>query len=109
MATRARKIADNVENLENVNNATVVITGNTAIIGVDINNNLEGKITDDLKEEIRKTAINTDKEVEKVSITADADLYTRIRNMSRDIQDGSPVSNFDDEIREILRRITPDM
>lgn len=107
MSKRADTIAKKVTDLNEVNSSSVLLTGNTCIVGVNIKNNIEGKTTSDLKQKIEKTVKNTDNEVKNVSITADPDIYKRISNMATDIGNGNPISGFADEFEEILRRITP--
>lgn len=107
MSKRADTIAKKVTDLNEVNSSSVLLAGNTCIVGVNIKNNIEGKTTSDLKQKIEKTVKNTDNEVKNVSITADPDIYKRISNMATDIGNGNPISGFADEFEEILRRITP--
>jgi YhcN/YlaJ family sporulation lipoprotein len=107
MTDRAEKIARNVAKLKEVNSATCVITGNTALIGIDMKDNIEGKMTNDLKRKVESSVRNTDKNIKNVTVTADVDLYKRISNMARDIRNGRPITGFTDEIQEMLRRITP--
>lgn len=107
MTTKANVIAKKVANLNEVNNCSVLLSGNTAIVGVDMKNNLEGKMTTALKQKIERTVKNTDKNIKNVSVTADPDLLTRISTMARDIGNGRPISGFAREFQEILRRITP--
>lgn len=107
MSTRASAIAQKVANLKEVNNCSVLLSGNTAIVGVDMKNNIQGKMTTDLKQKIERIVKNVDGSIKNVSVTADPDLYTRISNMAKDIRDGRPISGFANEFQEILRRITP--
>ena len=107
MSTRANAVAQKIANLNEVNNCSVLLSGNTAIVGVDIKNNLKGKMTTDLKRRIERTVKNTDNSIKNVSVTADPDLYTRVSNMAKDIGTGKPISGFAGEFQEILRRITP--
>lgn len=107
MAKKATNIAEKITNLKEINSASVLISGNSCIVGVDIKNNIEGKMTTDLKQKIERIVRNTDNSIKYVSITADPDLYTRIRNMAADIANGRPISGFANEFEEILRRITP--
>ncbi|QQY80583.1 YhcN/YlaJ family sporulation lipoprotein [Keratinibaculum paraultunense] len=107
MAKKAANIAEKITNLKEINSASVLISGNSCIVGVDIKNNIEGKMTTDLKQKIERIVRNTDNSIKYVSITADPDLYTRIRNMAADIANGRPISGFANEFEEILRRITP--
>ncbi|NLY78188.1 MAG: YhcN/YlaJ family sporulation lipoprotein [Tissierellia bacterium] len=103
----ADRIAKEIERLNNVDEASVLLSGNTAIVGVDMDDDVEGQITSDLKQRIAKIVKNRNKDIENVSITADPDLFTRISNMAEDITNGRPISGFADQFEEILRRITP--
>ncbi len=105
--TRAHTIAQRVSNLNEVNKCSVVITDSTALVGIDMKNNAEGRMTTELKQRIETVVKNTDNAINHVSVTADPDLYTRISNMVTDIERGKPISGFAGEIKEILRRITP--
>ncbi|MCR2042822.1 YhcN/YlaJ family sporulation lipoprotein [Anaerosalibacter massiliensis] len=109
LSNRAENISRKVADLNDINSCTTVITGNTALVGIDMENNVEGRVTDDIKRKVEKTVKDADNNITTVSVTADADLYKRLSNMARDIRNGKPVSGFADEIQEILRRITPNM
>ena len=103
----ARKIADRVEDIEGVNRAYVLISGDMAIVGVDMDSNLEGQVTNALKQRIERAVKKVDNNIVNVGVTADPDLLTRIRNMFKDMHDGNPIEGFVDEFQEIFRRITP--
>lgn len=103
----ARKIADRVEDIEVVNRAYVLISGDMAIVGVDMDSNLEGQVTNALKQRIERAVKKVDNNIVNVGVTADPDLLTRIRNMFKDMDDGNPIEGFVDEFQEIFRRITP--
>lgn len=103
----SRRIADRVEDIQGVNKAYVLISGNTAIVGVDMDNNAEGQVTRNLKQKIEKAVKRVDNNIDNVSVTADPDLLTRIQNMFEDMDKGNPIRGFTDEFQEILRRITP--
>ncbi len=107
LANRTQKIYNKVTALSGINDSTVVITGNTALVGVDIGKNTQGNITDELKRKVESTVRNTDKNINNVVVTADTDLYQRIRKVGNDINNGKPLSGFGNEIQEIIRRITP--
>lgn len=106
-ARLTREIADKIEDLQGINRAYVLISGDTAIVGVNMDRNAEGQITRDLKDRIERVVKRVDDDIENVSITADPDLLTRIRNMFEDIDEGNPIEGFANQFEEILRRITP--
>ncbi len=107
ISNRSENIARKIANLSEVNSATVILNRNTALVGVDIKRNLEGRLTDNLKRKIEKIVKDTDKNIVNVGISADADVYKRISNMARDIRNGKPITGFTKEFEEIFRRITP--
>lgn len=104
---RAAKIAMNVAKIPEVNKATVVISGNTAIVGIDMKSKVQGAHETDVKKKVEKTVRDTDKGIKHVSTTSDPDLYTRLTNISKGIAAGRPLSEFTKQITEILKRITP--
>lgn len=104
---RARRIADKVADLNEIESATCVISGNTAMIGVQFSKQYKGQMTDALKGKIDRLVKETDARINRVAVTADPDLVSRIRDMFRDIGRGRPVSGFVKEINELLNRIQP--
>lgn len=103
----AKALARKISEMKNVNSATVVLSGNSAWVGVDLAANLENKMTNNMKNEITEIVKKEDKKINTVYVTADADTVTRLRNIAGDIASGKPVSGFINELNEIGRRITP--
>jgi len=104
---RARRIADKVADLKEIKSATCVISGNTAIIGVQFDKQYKGKMTDEIKKKIDQVVKKADTRINRVAVTADPDLVSRIEDIFRDIGQGKPVSGFVKEINELLNRIQP--
>ncbi|KNF09865.1 putative sporulation lipoprotein YhcN/YlaJ [Gottschalkia purinilytica] len=109
MLERSDRIAKKVAELNEVNSATTAITGNTALVGVNLKNNTEGTITSDIKNKVQATVKEADPAITNVVVTADADLIERIENVGRDVRNGKPISGLTQEIEEIIRRVTPNM
>jgi len=107
MHSLALKIARNVEKVPGVRKASVVLTGRTCILGLDIKPGVEGSRTDKIKNEAAKKARMADKRVVTVRVTTDVGLVTRINRISEGISKGTPLKSFTAETGEILRRITP--
>lgn len=106
LSNRATAIAKRVEALPEVTDASVVINGNTAIVGCDVKGNANNTISTSLRQKIEAAVRVADKDIRNISITADPTISTRLRTMSRDIESGNPLSNFAKDIEDILRRIT---
>jgi len=107
MADRAEKIADMVAEQDKIDSATCVITGNTALVGVQFDKQYKGKLTDSIKKSIDRKVKQEDKRITRVVVTADPDLVTRIEDMFEDIGKGKPLSGFAEEISEMINRIQP--
>lgn len=107
MSGRTSRIIREVENIRDVRNATVVITDRTALVGVDLTSGTKGELNREIKREIEDAVKRADRDITKVSVSADPDIFKRIDNIARDIGTGRPLSGFGREIEEIIRRITP--
>lgn len=104
--TKAKTIADRVDkDIQEINSASVVISGNQAWVGVDAYANAQ--VTAQVKERISTIVKEMEPGVQTVYVTADADTVTRIRNIAGDIVAGKPVAGFMQELTEIAGRITP--
>lgn len=104
---RSTKIANEVAKIKGIKSANVVISNDRALIGVDMENTAEGKITDALKSQVETTTKKTDNRIKTVAVSADPDIFKRISNVGTGIQEGKPLSEFGSEIEEIFRRIIP--
>ncbi len=67
LMARSNFIAKRITDLNEVDKASVIITGDTALVGVDIKNNIQGKLTTDLKRRIETSVRNTDSRIKKCS------------------------------------------
>lgn len=105
--TQATKLANAAEKVEGVKSATVVITGSTAMVGLETKSGIEAKKTEDIKTKVADEIKRADTSIKTVSITTDPNLITRLKKVAKGIKDGKPISSFTDELAEITRRITP--
>ncbi len=103
----AEMLAEKIEDLDEINSATVVLSNNTAWVGVDMKADTEDEVTENIKEEVSSIVKAEKDDITNVHVTADADTVTRLENIARDIADGKPVSGFVKELEEIGRRVTP--
>ena len=107
MSERADRIVREVENVNDVKKAAVVITEGTALVGIDLTSGTKGELNSRIKQDVENAVKKADKDITKVSVTADPDIFTRIENIAKDIGEGRPLSGFSTEIEEIMRRIIP--
>ena len=112
MSSRSTAIAERVMALPEINNASVLINGDTAIVGCDVKGDTSNKISNALKQKVEAAVKVADRNIQKVSITSDSSMYTRIQTMSKDMNsnnttmDGNPATKFTREIELLLKDIT---
>lgn len=107
MTAATNRIYDRLASLSGVNDSTVVITGTTAVVGVDVAKNSKGTSTNDVKTRVEKAVRAADSSIKNVVVTADPDLFQRLKKVGQDVRNGRPLKGFGTEMQEIMRRITP--
>jgi YhcN/YlaJ family sporulation lipoprotein len=118
----ANDLARKIGALPEVNKASVVLTNDTCLVGLDLrgtnngtnnvtntntnNNNISTALRQKIESIVRDTAnVNAD----DISITADPDLTTRIQGISTNMTNtvGNDINTFTNDIEDIIRRIIP--
>ncbi|MDR3239780.1 MAG: YhcN/YlaJ family sporulation lipoprotein, partial [Clostridiales bacterium] len=103
---RAKKIADAVTELEEIDKASVVITGNTAIVGIQTKDSQNDSGLIKTKERVEAKVKSIDKDVDHVGVTAANDLVKRISRMS-DAGNSKKYPGYSREVRDIADRLAP--
>lgn len=103
LSTRATNIAKRVAALPEINAASVVIHGNRAIVGCDVKGSATNAISSNLRKKVDAAVKAADKNIKNISVTSDPTLYTRIRTISTNINNGHPISTFVRDIEDIIR------
>lgn len=105
---RAEQLAKEATKVKGVRKAVIVISENTAYVGIDLKPKITGKETEAVKEAVADRVENADKRITRTYVTSDVGLVTRIRRIADDIAEGKPVTGFASELTEIGQRIAPD-
>lgn len=103
----AARLASEAQKVSGVKRATVVLSGNTVIVGLEIKPNIEEKQTTAIKREVVRKIKEADKRIRTVEVTTNPNIITRIKRIAEGIGQGRPISAFGREVEEILRRIVP--
>ncbi len=104
---QARNLAREATRVEGVKSAYVVVSGNMAVVGLNINRGVESTETNRIKTEVGQRLRNADRQISDVRISTDADTITRIRKISEGVNQGRPLSEFTKQLNEIVRRTAP--
>lgn len=106
-AQAAQKISDEVVKLSEVDKATTVIVGDTALVGVSFDAQYKGEVTTRIKDMVTARAKAAEPNIARVAVTADPDLLTRIQNLYDKIASGAPMGDVTAEFTETINRLMP--
>lgn len=102
----AQRMATLVSRIKDVRAASVVLSGTTAYVGLDVT----GKVTDARISSIKKEAATVirreDPRITTVNVATDAPTVGKIRRIALGIARGTPLANFANELAQIGRRLT---
>ncbi|MFC3040205.1 YhcN/YlaJ family sporulation lipoprotein [Virgibacillus xinjiangensis] len=104
IADRLANLADDVPNVED---ATAVVAGPYAVVGIDVDKDLDRSRVGTIKYSVLE-ALYHDPYGKTAVVVADADANERIRDMADKISQGHPVQGIVDEVAAIVGRYMPD-
>lgn len=91
-----------------VNDATAVVLGQFAVIGIDVNSKLDRNKVESIKYTVAESLMH-DPYGARAIVIADADTNVRLREMANEIQEGRPVVGILDELAAIVGRVVPEV
>ncbi|HYE84402.1 MAG TPA: YhcN/YlaJ family sporulation lipoprotein [Clostridia bacterium] len=114
--TQADSIARAVEQMTGVDNATCVVSGNTAYVGIDTDGDLTGRniaygnATDltAVKRACAQRVKSVNPNIQTVYVSTDANFFDRLRNVGDRVRNGGNVNNFRNELNTLIRGLTPE-
>ncbi|MCZ0754237.1 YhcN/YlaJ family sporulation lipoprotein [Anoxybacillus sp. J5B_2022] len=104
----AHHLADLANRVPNVEDATVLVVGKYAIVGIDVNDKLDRSRVGTVKYSVAES-LQKDPYGANAIIIADPDLYTRLQNIVRQVDNGRPVQAFMNEVADIVGRVMPEI
>lgn len=104
----SQHLVDLASSIPNVNDATAVVLGNYAIVGIDVQEDLERSQVGAIKYSVAESLKN-DPHGARAVVIADPDMTARIREIADDIKDGKPIQGIVNELAEISGRLMPEI
>ncbi|MDQ0088429.1 YhcN/YlaJ family sporulation lipoprotein [Paenibacillus anaericanus] len=105
---RQTHLEELVKHVEGVKGAHCVVLGNTAVVAIDVEGNLERARVGSIKYTVAE-ALRKDPQGANAIVTADLDLSHRISEIGQKIKEGHPISGFATELADIMGRIVPQL
>lgn len=104
----AKRLVSLATSIENVNDATAVVIGKYALVGVDINSDLDRSEVGSIKYSVAESLKN-DPDGANAVIIADPDMNARLKEIGEDIQNGKPIQGIFNELADISGRLIPEV
>jgi YhcN/YlaJ family sporulation lipoprotein len=104
----SKRLVSLATSIENVNDATAVVIGKYALVGVDINADLDRSEVGSIKYAVAESLKN-DPDGANAIVIADPDMNARLKEIGEDIQDGKPIQGIFNELADISGRLIPEV
>lgn len=103
----AKHLAQLANRVPEVKNANAVVLGQYAVVGIDVDQNLDRSKVESVKYSVAET-LKHDPYGANAIVIADPDTNARLRNIASSIQEGRPIGGILDELAAIVGRFMPD-
>lgn len=104
----ASHLVEIASSVPNVYDATAVVLGKFAVVGIDVDSKLERSRVQTIKYSVAES-LQHDPYGANAIVIADADTFERLKQMRKQIEDGRPVTGILDELAQIVGRLVPDV
>lgn len=101
-------LAELAERVPQVENATAVVIGNLAVVGIDINANLERSEVGTIKYAVAES-MKDDPYGAEAMVVADPDMTARLKEVAEDFNSGRPLQGIMNELADITGRVMPEV
>jgi YhcN/YlaJ family sporulation lipoprotein len=104
---RADHLAKLAISVPNVENAQAVVLGPYAVVGIDVNPNIDRSQVDTIKYSVAES-LKHDPYGSQAVVVADPDMNARLKEIRMDIQNGQPIQGILNELSDIVGRVMPE-
>ncbi|WP_394232657.1 YhcN/YlaJ family sporulation lipoprotein [Niallia oryzisoli] len=104
----SKHLADLASGIPSVNDATAVVLGRYAIVGIDVDKNLDRSEVGSIKYTVAESLKN-DPNGARAVVIADPDINARLKEIAEDIQKGEPIQGIMNELADISGRLMPEV
>ncbi|MFE8703687.1 YhcN/YlaJ family sporulation lipoprotein [Cytobacillus sp. FJAT-54145] len=104
----SKHLVELATSLPNVNDATAVVLGRYAIVGIDVNEKLDRSKVGSIKYSVAES-LKKDPHGANAVVIADPDMTARLREIGEDIENGKPIRGIMNELAAISGRLMPEI
>lgn len=106
-AARGDHLEKLASSIPGVNGATAIIAGRYAVVGIDVDRNMERSEVGTVKYSVAES-IRHDPHGAGAVVVADPDLNARIGEIKEDMESGQPIEGIMNELADITGRLIPE-
>lgn len=99
-----KKISQSIKDINGVEKSTVFIKETTALVGVTLKDGSQ-EISSELRSQIEEKVTQESKDIKKVAITADKEIYEKLDAMANDFMNGKTLEELKKDLTEIIDKI----
>lgn len=104
----SRHLVELATSVPNVHDATAVVLGKYAIVGIDVNSKIDRSQVGSIKYSVAES-LKKDPYGAKAVVVADPDTTQRLKDISAEIKKGRPVQGIMNELSDIAGRLMPEV
>ncbi|WP_338754726.1 YhcN/YlaJ family sporulation lipoprotein [Bacillus sp. FJAT-52991] len=104
----SNRLAETAKDMPGVKDATAVAAGDYAIVGIDVDANLDRSEVGSIKYTVAE-ALKNQPYGANALVVADPDLYARLQEVRADINNGQPLQGVANELADIAGRTIPEI
>ncbi|GHI01297.1 YhcN/YlaJ family sporulation lipoprotein [Neobacillus kokaensis] len=104
----SKRLVDLATSIPNVNDATAVVLGRYAIVGIDVNAKLDRSQVGTIKYSVAES-LKKDPYGANAVVVADPDTTQRLREIQSDIKNNRPIQGIMEELADVAGRLMPEI
>lgn len=104
----AQHLVNLTTSIPNVNDATAVVFGPFAFVGIDVDANIDRSQVGSIKYTVAES-LKDDPHGARAVVIADPDITARLKEIAEDIKNGEPIQGIMNELADISGRLMPEI
>ncbi|MBT2697686.1 YhcN/YlaJ family sporulation lipoprotein [Bacillus sp. ISL-40] len=104
----SKRLVKLATSIPNVNDATAVVLGRYAMVGIDVNAKIDRSQVGSIKYSVAES-LKKDPYGAKAVVVADADTTQRLKEIQTDINKGRPIQGIMEELADVAGRLMPEI
>lgn len=102
----AAHLVEIASSIPNVNDATAVVVGRYAVVGIDVNSKIDRSRVGTIKYSVAES-LKKDRYGANAVVISDPDTFVRLEQMADQIRNGHPIKGIAEELAAIVGRLIP--